>query len=100
MLFQPGTLEICFSTTVLPHGFLSIWWSGYVGICDGWYSVDAHLYKEFCSSGALGWEEQAGSVSSFRPIWSFLFLPGLADLTSDHFRYVLLLCLCKRCLRV
>lgn len=55
--------------------------------------VDARLYREFSSSGAFGWEEQAGSVvvSSDWILYLFLFCLISRTLYVDPFRYVLLL---------
>lgn len=63
----------CSSSRGLSHGWVCQYeWSGLLSV---YVTVDNSLIRvcirKFCSSGAFGWEEQAGSVSSFHPGFFF-----------------------------
>lgn len=73
--------------------------------CQYMLTVDNSLIRvcirKFCSSGAFGWEEQAGSVSSFHP--GFFFTTSSRGLlllsfffSFSYFGHVLLFRLWKR----
>lgn len=63
----------CSCSRGLSHGWVCQYeWSGLLSV---YVTVDNSLIRvcirKFCSSGAFGWEEQAGSVSSFHPGFFF-----------------------------